>query len=94
MNRREFIAGLGSAAAWPMVARGQTFKNLPRLCFITFDPASSRSTRFEAFFQGLADLGYVDKKPSTSTTFPLRVTASGFRASLPNVFGSRRTSSP
>ncbi len=23
MRRREFIAGLGSAAAWPVVARGQ-----------------------------------------------------------------------
>jgi hypothetical protein len=23
MQRREFIAGLGSAAAWPVVARGQ-----------------------------------------------------------------------
>src|SRR5690348_10110550 len=33
---------------------------IPRLCFLTFDPPSSRSTRFEAFFQGLRDLGYVD----------------------------------
>ena len=65
MKRRAFIAGLGSAAVWPMVARAQGRKNLPRLCFITFDPAISRSTRFEAFFQGLVDLGYVDRKTIT-----------------------------
>jgi hypothetical protein len=41
--------------------RSQATKNIiPRLCFLTSDPASSRSTRFEAFFQGLRDLGYVD----------------------------------
>ena len=64
-NRRAFIAGLGGAATWPLVARAQGSKNLPRLCFITFDPAISRSTRFEAFFQGLVDLGYVDRKTIT-----------------------------
>ena len=36
-----------------------------RLCFLTFDPATSRSTRFDAFFQGLVDLGNVDGKTIT-----------------------------
>jgi putative tryptophan/tyrosine transport system substrate-binding protein len=67
VTRREVVGALGCAAgaAWPVLARGQAFDNLPRLCFITFDPASSRATRFEAFFQALANLGYVDRKTIT-----------------------------
>jgi putative ABC transport system substrate-binding protein len=59
MRRREFITLVGcTAVGWPLAA--QASKNVPRLCFLTFDPGASRSTRFEAFFQGLRDLGYVD----------------------------------
>ena len=66
MRRREFITFLGgAAAAWPLTAHAQASKNIPRLCFITFDPATSRSTRFDPFFQGLVDLGYVDGKTIT-----------------------------
>ena len=46
--------------ATPLAAEGQQPKSIPRLCFMTFDPDSSRSTRFGAFFDGLRDLGYVD----------------------------------
>jgi putative ABC transport system substrate-binding protein len=61
MRRREFIALLGgTAAVWPLSARAQQTKNIPRLCFLTFDPETSRSTRFGAFFEALHDLGYVD----------------------------------
>ena len=66
MRRREFITLLtGAAAGWPLPAHAQAPKNTPRVCFLTFDPATSRSTRFDAFFQGLADLGYVDGKTVT-----------------------------
>jgi len=62
MRRRKFITLLGSATAWPLGARAQQPRKIPRLCFLTFDPGTllSRSTRFDAFFQGLRDLGYVD----------------------------------
>ncbi len=61
MKRREFITLLGgAAAAFPHAARGQQSKKVPRLCFITFDPASLRSNQYEGFFQGLRDLGYAD----------------------------------
>jgi putative ABC transport system substrate-binding protein len=60
MKRREFLGVIGAAAAWPLAAQAQQPKNIPRLCFLTFDPAASRSTRFGAFFQGLRDLGHVD----------------------------------
>src|SRR5258708_30963219 len=61
MRRRDFITVRGGAAAWPVAARGQQSTKRPRLCFLTFDPgtAQSPSPRFEAFFQGLRDLGYV-----------------------------------
>src|SRR6516225_10284620 len=60
LKRRSFITLLGGAAAWPLAARAQAPKNVPRLCFLTFDPGTLRSTRFEAYFETLRDLGYAD----------------------------------
>jgi putative ABC transport system substrate-binding protein len=61
MRRREFITLLGGAAAsWPLAAYGQSPKNIPRLCFLTFDPGTLQSNRFNAFFEGLRDLGYAN----------------------------------
>ena len=64
MKRRVFITLIGgAAAAWPMAARAQQ-KPIPRLCFLTFDPGTlrTRSPRFDGFFQGLQDLGYVNAR--------------------------------
>src|SRR5262245_19069660 len=61
MRRRGFIAMGCGAVIWPLTASGQPVKRVPRLCFLTFDPGTPQSPakRFEAFFEGLRDLGYV-----------------------------------
>ena len=61
MKRRAFLSVLGGATAWPVLA-GAQHQHIPRLCFLTFDPGTlrTRSPRFDAFFQGLQDLGYED----------------------------------
>jgi putative ABC transport system substrate-binding protein len=65
MKRREFITLLGGAATWPLAARAQQPKKIPLLCFLTFDSGTLRSARFDDFFQGLRDLGYVDGQSIT-----------------------------
>src|ERR1700745_3237154 len=61
MQRREFITLIGGGAvAWPLATRARAPKRLPRLCFLTFDPGTLQSNRFDAFFQGLRDLGYAN----------------------------------
>jgi putative tryptophan/tyrosine transport system substrate-binding protein len=64
MRRRRFIGLLGGAAVCPLATRAQ-LKRVPRLCFLTFDPGTLQSTRFDEFFQGLRDLGYVDGQTIT-----------------------------
>jgi len=44
----------------PFAAGAQQAGKIPQLCFLTFDPGTLQSNRFEAFFQGLRDLGYVN----------------------------------
>jgi putative tryptophan/tyrosine transport system substrate-binding protein len=59
MKRREFIAGLGSAAVWPLAARAQQ-SAVPVIGYL--GPASEGSTRvdLDGFRQGLADVGFVE----------------------------------
>jgi putative ABC transport system substrate-binding protein len=58
MMRREFIAGLGSAAAWPVVTRAQQ-STMPVVGYIGSDVVASRSLE-AAFLKGLGEVGYVE----------------------------------
>jgi putative tryptophan/tyrosine transport system substrate-binding protein len=67
MRRREFLGAVSAAATWPLAANAQAPRTVPRLCFLDFklDPGTLRSTRFDGFFQGLRDLGYIDGQTIT-----------------------------
>jgi putative tryptophan/tyrosine transport system substrate-binding protein len=61
MRRREVIAGLGGAAAWPLVARGQQ-STVPVVGYLNgFSPNDVLFQNVVSYFrQGLAETGYVE----------------------------------
>lgn len=61
MRRRDFIAGLGGAAAWPTVARAQQ-QSLPVVAFIGVTSPEASVRTLAGFRAGLGELGYVEGK--------------------------------
>jgi putative ABC transport system substrate-binding protein len=59
MKRREFIAGVGSAAAWPVMARGQATA-VPAIGFIRNTTRNDSADLLKAMHQGLSQTGYVE----------------------------------
>jgi putative tryptophan/tyrosine transport system substrate-binding protein len=62
MRRREFIALVGSVAGWPLAAWAQQPSKIAKIGFLGLNPASSFTTRIEALWKGLHQLGYVEGK--------------------------------
>jgi putative ABC transport system substrate-binding protein len=59
MKRRAFIAGLGSAVAWPLAGLAEQPPKVPRIAFLsTASPPGSPA--IQAFIRGLADLGRIE----------------------------------
>ena len=60
MRRREFIALIGGAVAWPSAARSQQAGHIPRIGVLWPGASPPASPRMEAFRQGLRDSGLVE----------------------------------
>jgi len=94
MKRRTFIAGLGSAAAWPLAARAQQPVQMRRIGILL--PAAADDTVFQtwvgAFLQGLALLGWtigrnvrIDTRWATANAAEIRRHAGELVALAPDV---------
>ena len=62
MKRRDFISFVGGAAAtaWPLAARAQQAKRMPKVGILLF--AQADLAVIDPFVRGLEALGYVDGK--------------------------------
>ena len=62
IRRREFIAGLGGAAAWPIAARAQQSNRMRRIGVLMPGDENDPLAKSEvsAFTQALAGLGWTD----------------------------------
>ena len=61
MKRGEFVAALGGAAAWPLVARAQQASKIYRIGIVSAGPVPPSKIQ-SAFFDGLRDLGWIEGK--------------------------------
>jgi putative tryptophan/tyrosine transport system substrate-binding protein len=64
MKRRAFIAGVGSAAAWSVMARGQQPERMRRIGVLMSGKAEDKEAKdaLAAFIRGLQQLGWTDRR--------------------------------
>ena len=91
-NRREFIAGLGSAAAWPVAARAQRPERMIGMLLPAAADDPVFRDRLAAFYQGLALLGWtigrnvqIDTRWATANATEIRRQAAELAALAPDV---------
>ena len=60
MRRREFIAGLGGAAAMPVAARAQQQRTIPRVGLVSIGADPGNPVNFLPFLQQIRALGYIE----------------------------------
>ena len=63
MRRRDFVAVVSGAAAWPLAARAQQATTIPRIGILSpsrSEDASPNRVTLTAFVAGMRELGYVD----------------------------------
>ena len=95
MRRRDFIRGLGGAAAtWPLAVRAQQDERVRRIGVLVASPADDAElqARVAAFKEGLAQLGWtegrnvrIDTRWATTNADDLRKHAAELAASTPDV---------
>src|SRR5262249_36724481 len=65
VGRRELIAGLGGAAAWPLAARAQQTGKVPTIGLLGAAAASVWRPWTDAFVQRLGELGWIEGRTVT-----------------------------
>ena len=95
MRRRDFIRGLGGAAAtWPLAVRAQQDERVRRIGVLVASPADDAEVqvRLAAFKEGLAQLGWtegrnvrIDTRWASTNADDLRKHAAELAASTPDV---------
>ena len=65
LHRREVIALLGGAAAWPLAARAQQTGKLPTIGFLGSTTPAAQSQLTAAFVQRLRELGWIEGQTVT-----------------------------
>ena len=60
MRRREFIAGVGGVAAWPLSTSAQP--KMPVIGFLSSNASGTVTTQLTGFRQGLSEVGFVEGK--------------------------------
>jgi putative ABC transport system substrate-binding protein len=64
MKRREFIAGIAGAAAWPIAARAQ-LPGVPVIGFLNQEAAELTANNVTGFRKGLSETGFVENRNVT-----------------------------